>query len=43
MSAATIYSDFEAQEKKSLTVSIVSSSICHELMEPHALMFFSEC
>ena len=32
MATVTICSDFGAQEKKSVTVSIVSSSICHEVM-----------
>ena len=36
MAIVTIYSDFEAQEKKSLTVSIVSPSIHHEVMGPDA-------
>ena len=37
--AVTIISDFEAQENKSVTVSIVSSSICHEVMGPDAMIF----
>ena len=32
MATVTICSDFGAQEKKSVTVSIVSSSICHGVM-----------
>ena len=36
MAAVTICSDFGAQEKKSVSVSIVSPSICHEMMEPDA-------
>ena len=32
MTTVTICSDFGAQEKKSVTVSIVSASICHEVM-----------
>ena len=32
MAAITICSDFGAQEKNSVTVSIVSPSICHEVM-----------
>ena len=32
MASVTIYSDFEAQEIMSVTVSIVSPSICHELV-----------
>ena len=32
MATVTICSDFRDQENKSLTVSIVSSSICHEVM-----------
>ena len=34
MAAVTIGSDFGAQERKSVTVSIVSPSICHEVMGP---------
>ena len=37
MAAVTICSDFGTQEKKSLTVSIVSPSICHEVMGPDAV------
>ena len=33
MTAVTIYSDFGAQKIKSVTVSIVSPSICHEVMD----------
>ena len=36
MAVVTIYSDFGAQEKKSLTVSIVPPSIHHEVMGPDA-------
>ena len=32
MAAVTIFSDFGAPKIKSLTVSIVSPSICHEVM-----------
>ena len=32
MATVTICSDFGAQEKKSVTVSIVSASICREVM-----------
>ena len=40
MAAVTIYSDFEAQENKikSVTVSIVSESICHEVMGLDAMI-----
>ena len=38
IAAVTICSDFGAQENKILTVSIISSSICHEVMEPHAMI-----
>ena len=34
MGAITIFSDFGAPKIKSLTVSIASSSICHEVMGP---------
>ena len=33
MAAVTICSDFGAQENKTFTVSIVSPSICHEVIE----------
>ena len=39
MAAVTICSDFRAQKIKSLTVSIVSPSICHEVMGPDARIF----
>ena len=35
MAAVTICSDFGAPQIKSATVSIVSPSICHEVMLPH--------
>ena len=38
MAAATIYFDFETKKIKSLTVSIVSPSICHEVMGPYAVI-----
>ena len=38
MTAVTICSDFVAQNIKSLTVSIVSPSICHEVMGPDAMI-----
>ena len=38
MAAVTVHSDFGAQENKSLTVSIVSLSICHEAMGPDAMI-----
>ena len=38
MAALTICSDFGAQEKKSLIVSIVSPSICHEVMGLNAMI-----
>ena len=38
MAAVTICSDFGAQTIKSLTVSIVSPSICHEVVGPDALI-----
>ena len=38
MAAVTIYSDFGAPKIKSLTVSTVSSSICHEVMGPDAMI-----
>ena len=39
MAAVTICSDFGAPERKSATVSNVSPSICHEVMEPDAMIF----
>ena len=38
MAAVTIYSDFGAPQIKSVTVSIVSPSICHEVMGPDAMI-----
>ena len=38
MAAATICSDFGAPKIKSLTVSIVSASICHEVMGLDAMI-----
>ena len=37
MAAVTIYSDFGAPKIKSLTVSIVSPSICYEVMGPDVM------
>ena len=37
MAAVTICSDFRATEK-SLTLSIVSPSVCHEVMGPDAMI-----
>ena len=39
MTAATVHSDFGAKEVKSLTIYIVSPSICHEVMGPDAVIF----
>ena len=38
MAAVTIYSDFGAPKIKFLTASIVSPSICHEVMGPDAMI-----
>ena len=38
MATVTIYSDFGAQENKSVTVSIVSLSICYEVMGSDAMI-----
>ena len=38
MAAVTICSDFGSHEKKSVTVSIGSPSICHEVMGPDAMI-----
>ena len=43
MAEVTICSDFGAQESKSVTVSIVSPSIYHEVMGPDAMIFVFEC
>ena len=40
MAAVTICNDFGAQNIKSLTVSIVSPSICHEVMGPDPVIRF---
>ena len=37
MAVVTICSDFGAQKIKSVTVYIVSPSICYEVMEPSAM------
>ena len=39
MAAVTIYSDFGAPKIKSVIVSIVSLSICHEVMGPESMIF----
>ena len=39
MAAVTIGSDFGAQENKICAVFIFSSSICHEVMGPDAMIF----
>ena len=39
MAAVTICSDFGAKKIKSVTVSIVFLSICHEVMGPDAIIF----
>ena len=38
MAVATICSDFGAQKIKSVTVSIVSPSVCHRVMGPDAMI-----
>ena len=38
MAAVTICSDFRDPKIKSVTVSIVSPSICHEVMGPDAMI-----
>ena len=38
MAAGNICSDFGAQKNKVCTVSIVSPSICHEVMGPDAMI-----
>ena len=44
MAAVTICSDFGAKKKiKSLTVSIASSSICHEVMGLDAMILVFKC
>ena len=39
MAAVNIYSDFGAQENKSVTIPIVSPSVCHEVMGLDAMIF----
>ena len=39
MASVIICSDFGAQENKSLTVSIASPSMCHEVMGPDVMIF----
>ena len=39
MAVVTVHSDFEAKKIKSVTVSIVSPSISHEVMGPDAMIF----
>ena len=43
MAAITICSDFGSKKIKSVTVSIVSLSICHEVMEPDSMTIGFEC
>ena len=43
LAAVTICSDFGAQKIKFVTVSIVSPSICHEVIDPMPWSSFSEC
>ena len=38
MALATICSDFGAKKMKCVTISIVSPSICHEVMGPDAMI-----
>ena len=40
MAAVTVYSDFEAQEIKFVTLFISSPSICYEEMGPDVIIFF---
>ena len=39
MAAVTVHSDFEAKKIKSVTVSIVSPPISHEVMGPDGMIF----
>ena len=39
MAAVTVHSDLEPKKIKSVTVPIVSPSICHEVMGPDAMIF----
>ena len=43
MASVTICSDFGAPKIKSVTVSIVSASICHEVMGLDAMILAFEC
>ena len=40
MAAVTICSDFGASKIKYLIISVVSTSICHEVMGPDAMILF---
>ena len=43
MATVNICSDLEPKKIKSVTVPIVSPSICHEVMGPDAMILFFEC
>ena len=43
MASVNICTDFGAKKKNSETVSIVSPSICHEVMGLDAMIFVLEC
>ena len=41
--AVTVRSDFGAKKIKAVDVSIFPPSLCHEVMELYAMIYFSEC
>ena len=43
MAVVTVHRDFGPKKIKSVTVSIVSLSICHEVMGSDAMIFVFEC
>ena len=43
VAAITVHSDLETKKIKSVTVSIFSPSVCHEVMRPDAMIFIVEC
>ena len=38
MAVVTVHSDFGAQENKFVSISIVSPSVCHEVIGPDAVI-----
>ena len=42
MDIVTIFSDLEPKKIKSVTISIASPSICHEVMGPNVMILFKD-